>query len=814
MKALGRVGRTSAAMAATAALFIGAGGLAAWADNVQNDVTVGGTDTFTAGSNTTINYRITANNGDGQSGCNASDGSSAVVTLNVPSGVTATPSSRTFTTCGTNQSVVFTSSTPGTYPITASVTDSGTGTYNTNPATFTLKVLSPSDSTPPVITPNVTGTIGNNGWYVSDVTVSWTVTDPESSITGSSGCGTTIISTDTSSTTLTCTAASAGGSSSQSVTIKRDATAPTINSSVTPVRPGTGWWNEVSGPPSVDYTCSDAISGIDSCGPDKTFGEGENQSDTGTGVDNAGNSATSTVSDIDVDLTDPTADALLIGPAGDDGWFTGDVNVDWTVSDGLSGPVASSCSDTTVTADTANGSVSCTPIDVAGNTGTAVNKGYKKDATKPGIAADVSPARPASGWWNIASGAPTVTYTCDDATSGIKSCTGPYTFGEGEALTHTGTATDNAGNTDTETVDNIDVDLSAPAIDAVVTGTSSNGWYTSDVDVSWTVTDSLSGVDNASKSGCGDITVSADTDDTTYTCSASDNAGNSDSQSVTIKRDTAAPTITPIVAGTLGNHGWYTSDVDVSWTVTDSLSGVDNASKSGCGDITVSADTDGTTYTCSASDNAGNSDSQSVTIKRDATPPSVELGTLPDGGGPYYYGFLPPAPSCSASDPELPGSGLDGNCSVSGWNDSIGTNKTVTASAKDRAGNSSSDSANYEVREWTLTGFYRPVDMNGIYNVVKGGSTVPLKFNVYAGSTELTNTSAVKSFTQAKISCDNTSPTDVIEVTTTGGTSLRYDGTGAQFVQNWQTPKSAGSCYRVTMTTQDNSSLVALFKLK
>ena len=35
------------------------------------------------------------------------------------------------------------------------------------------------DLTPPVITPTVSGAAGSNGWHVSDVTVSWTVTDPK-----------------------------------------------------------------------------------------------------------------------------------------------------------------------------------------------------------------------------------------------------------------------------------------------------------------------------------------------------------------------------------------------------------------------------------------------------------------------------------------------------------------------------------------------------------------------------------------------------------------------------------------------------------
>ena len=79
---------------------------------------------------------------------------------------------------------------------------------------------------------------------------------------------------------------------------------------------------------------------------------------------------------------------------------------------------------------------------------------------------------------------------------------------------------------------------------------------------------------------------------------------------------------------------------------------------------------------------------------------------------------------------------------------------------------------------------------------------------------ELTSTSAVKSFVQTKVNCDSAATLDEIEVASTGGTSLRYDATGGQFIQNWQTPKTAGACYRVTMTTQDGSALSALFKLK
>ena len=103
--------------------------------------------------------------------------------------------------------------------------------------------------------------------------------------------------------------------------------------------------------------------------------------------------------------------------------------------------------------------------------------------------------------------------------------------------------------------------------------------------------------------------------------------------------------------------------------------------------------------------------------------------------------------------------------------------------------------------------------MGNVWNTVKAGSTVPLKFEVFAGSTELTNPAVIDTFTVKSITCPGASaPTDEIEFTTTGGTTLRYsDG---QFIQNWQTPKGAGGCYRVTMTTDDSSTINAQFKLK
>ncbi len=68
----------------------------------------------------------------------------------------------------------------------------------------------------------------------------------------------------------------------------------------------------------------------------------------------------------------------------------------------------------------------------------------------------------------------------------------------------------------------------------------------------------------------------------------------------------------------------------------------------------------------------------------------------------------------------------------------------------------------------TFKGFYQPVDMEGVFNVVKGGSTVPLKFEVFEGSTELTDPSVIEGFSYEEITCPNGAVTEKIETTVMG----------------------------------------------
>jgi hypothetical protein len=154
-------------------------------------------------------------------------------------------------------------------------------------------------------------------------------------------------------------------------------------------------------------------------------------------------------------------------------------------------------------------------------------------------------------------------------------------------------------------------------------------------------------------------------------------------------------------------------------------------------------------------------------------------------------------------------------CGVSGLHDAVGTYAIVCSGGSDNNYTFSYANGTLTVLAWSLNGFFQPVDMGGVWNTVKGGSTVPLKFEVFKGSTELTDVSVVKGFTAIPVACPLSAyATDAIEFVTTGGTVLRYDFTAGQFIQNWQTPRKPGLCVQVTMTTQDGSTLAANFKLK
>lgn len=157
--------------------------------------------------------------------------------------------------------------------------------------------LPAADATPPVVTPRVTGALGDDGWYTSDVALRWELSDLESPYT-TTGCTAQMITADQPASEYACTATSAGGTAGPVTTsIKRDATAPTVTLGA----PAASY--RVDQTVSLACNATDALSGVaQPCAPIDasawSFGAGP-ETVTRTARDRAGNvgsaSATFTV---------------------------------------------------------------------------------------------------------------------------------------------------------------------------------------------------------------------------------------------------------------------------------------------------------------------------------------------------------------------------------------------------------------------------------------------------------------------------------------------------------------------------------------
>ena len=299
----------------------------------------------------------------------------------------------------------------------------------------------PSDTTPPVIKPTVTGTLGDNGWYTSNVNVSWTVTDPNSAITSQTGCGPTVVSADTASVTFTCTATSSGGTASQSVTLKRDATAPTATATVSPAPNGAGWNNTSV---TVTFTGTDGLSGVVSCtAPVAVSTEGAGQLASGTCTDNAGNVSAPATASVNIDKTAPTASAAAAPAPNANGWNNTDVTVTFTGTDGLSG--IASCSAAVVLGEGAGQSASGTCSDKAGNVSApATASNINVDKTAPSVT--VTGVTNGAGY--IVGGVPAAGCATTDTLSGVATSATVTTTGGplGSVTVTCAGATDKAGN--------------------------------------------------------------------------------------------------------------------------------------------------------------------------------------------------------------------------------------------------------------------------------------------------------------------------------------------------------------------------------
>jgi hypothetical protein len=198
----------------------------------------------------------------------------------------------------------------------------------------------------------------------------------------------------------------------------------------------------------------------------------------------------------------------------------------------------------------------------------------------------------------------TVHFDCSDPNSDIASCTADQAFStDGVTPTVSGTATDVAGNSISVSFGPIQIDKTPPVITfASRTAANSNGWNNSDVTVNWSCSDSGSGPVSATISQI----VSTEGAGQSVTGTCADLAGNtaSDNQ-VGFNIDKTKPILNPVISP---NPIILNGSATINPGASDALSGI--ASQS-CGSLDTS--TVGIkTVTCTATDNAGNSASTTI----------------------------------------------------------------------------------------------------------------------------------------------------------------------------------------------------------
>ena len=272
--------------------------------------------------------------------------------------------------------------------------------------------------------------------------------------------------------------------------------------------------------------------------------------------------------------------------------------------------------------------------------------------------------------------------------------------------------------------------------------------------------------------------------------------------------DTTPPVANPTYSQLPNSAGWYNSPVTVTWNWTDEAGGsgidYDNCTTS----TTFSSEGySGMGVTCK--DKAGNMGVASFYTAMDTTAPTLNPVVSPN---PVVLNGTATVTS-NAADAL---SGLKSESCGALDTSTIGT-KSVTCTATDNAGNTSSASASYSVIAdsvvFNFSGFLQPVDNLPALNLVKAGQGIPVKFSL--NGNQGLNILASGSPASVQIACDGSAPVDLIETVTSGNSGLSYDAATDTYTYVWKTAKSwAGTCRQFKLTLTDGSTHMANFKFK
>lgn len=584
------------------------------------------------------------------------------------------------------------------------------------------------------------------GWYKDDVRVKWVGDDALSGIDAASqpddslitgeganlGAGPVTIDDKAGNTSLP---ASVSG-------VRIDRTAPVITGGATTAPNAAGWYNAAV---TVDFTCSDALSGVASCPTSKQLsGNGASQSVTSDPAEDlAGNvSATKTVSGINIDGAAPTSTSNNTCKAANE-WCTGD------------------------TADVVLSATDQTGLSGVKEIRYSVDGGAEKVAAGNSVTVSV----PLNG-----SGAGTVSYY----------------------------AVDKAGNVESKNSVALKWDNIAPTVNNTLSpAASASGWNSADVTVTFTAKDDDKGSGVNAATLTAPVKVIAETAGQLVEGSAKDLAGNEGRDSVTVKLDKTKPTITAAVtAGNLTASGWYNGPVTVTFTCTDALSGVAT-----CPDPVVLTDNGANAAYGKVTDKAGNTATATLGgIRIDQEKPTLPTANVNVAGGTYALGAVPTA-TCTATD-SFSGVKSCVVTVTGGTTNGVGT-FGYTAVATDNAGNTTTVTGTYTVTyrfDGFLQPINDTAhQVAASTSIFKAGSTVPVKFQLKNASGAVVQPTAAPIWLTPVKGSATSAPVDETVYSATGdsGSTFRYDATAQQYIYNWKTGNTGGNYWRIGVKLDD-----------
>ncbi len=376
-------------------------------------------------------------------------------------------------------------------------------------------------------------------------------------------------------------------------------------------------------------------------------------------------------------------------------------------------------------------------------------------------------------------------------------------------ITRTFTATDAAGNSDSDVqvitvIDPTPPTITAPA--AVTVNADSVNCAVTGVALGSATTGDNCNVASVTNNAPAAFPLGT----TTVTWTATDGGGNTatDTQTVTVV-DVTAPVIT-VTGANPYTVECHTSFTDPGATAADACDSSVPVNASGSVDV----NTPGTyTINYTATDDSGNTSTASRTVNVvDTTPPvmscpaNITVNLPLNSTATSMAVSYPAATATDSCGGVLPVTYSKASGSVF----NVGPT-TVTASATDAYGNTASCTFTVTVL-YNFTGFFSPVSNLPTINNVNAGRAIPLKFSL-SGNKGLGIMAAGYPASQ-QIACNSSAPLSDLEGTeSSGGSTLTYSPD--QYHYNWKTEKAwEGTCRVLVVKLNDGSEHTALFKFK